>query len=159
VANTRSREVHERIDRQIARMSRYYADLRAEVEEQRDRAESRGDELTRFESRLQALEREERLRVAELRQKSALRMELRLLYLVLIQQPKLLLRGNVQSKKYGPVSLELVWDPLVEVIEAIPCPECHRPTFALELPRHARLVCPECATHTPGKVSPPRRSG
>ncbi len=34
MANTRNRELHERLDRQIGRMERYYADLRSEVAEQ-----------------------------------------------------------------------------------------------------------------------------
>ena len=38
LANTRSRELAERLDRQVERMRRYYGDLRAEVEEQAERA-------------------------------------------------------------------------------------------------------------------------
>src|SRR5207245_7746424 len=38
LANTRSRELNERLERQIARMARYYADLRSELEEQHQRA-------------------------------------------------------------------------------------------------------------------------
>ena len=38
LANVRVRELGERLDRQIARMTRYYADLRAEMEEQAERA-------------------------------------------------------------------------------------------------------------------------
>src|SRR5262249_17036986 len=34
LANTRNRELTERLERQVARMNRYYADLRSELEEQ-----------------------------------------------------------------------------------------------------------------------------
>jgi hypothetical protein len=146
LANTRSRELQERLGRQIARMTRYYADLRAELEEQRRRAEERGEDAAKVAARREAVDREERLRVAELRQKSTLRIGLRLLHLVVVQQPKLLVRARVSSsggRETG--TLELVWDPLIETLEAAPCGQCGRPTLAFHLTRHGVLVCPACA--------------
>ncbi|HEV3085200.1 MAG TPA: hypothetical protein VGY66_35905, partial [Gemmataceae bacterium] len=69
MANTRGRELSERMERQIARMTRYYADLRAEVQEQADKVSARGEDTSKFALRRESLEREERLRIAELRQK------------------------------------------------------------------------------------------
>ena len=69
LANVRVRELGERLDRQIARMTRYYADLRAEMEEQAERARTRDEDAAKSAARREALDREERLRVAELRQK------------------------------------------------------------------------------------------
>ena len=42
LANTYHRELHERLDRQLERIGRYYGDLRAEVEEQAQKARNRG---------------------------------------------------------------------------------------------------------------------
>jgi hypothetical protein len=109
------------------------------------RAEGRAEDLAKFAVRTDALVREERLRVAELRQKSILRVRLRLLTLLVIQQPKLLVSSVVNSPKKEVGNLELVWDPLTESLEAVPCPECQRPTFALTLNRLSRLACPACA--------------
>lgn len=144
LANSRARELHEQLERQVARMGRYYGDLRAEQAEQRDRAATRGEDLAKLDARVQAVDREERLRVAELRQKGALRVQLRLLSLVVVQQPKLLLRGGAASAKQAGAPLELVWDPLVEAIEPVPCPACQRPTLTLALSRQGQLVCPDC---------------
>ena len=102
LANTRHRELLRAAEPQLERMGRYYADLRAEVEEQVRRAEGRGEDLARFAARLEALDREEQLRVAELRQKSQLQVHLRLLNLLVIHQPKLLLRTAVIASA-GPV--------------------------------------------------------
>jgi hypothetical protein len=151
LANTRSRELNERLQRQITRMARYYADLRTEVAEQEERARGRGEDLTKFAARREALEREERLRVAELRQKNTLRVHLRLLHLLVVQQPKLQVRCRVAGEK-APAPLELVWDPLVEAVEAAPCPVCERPTFAFALTRLGQLVCPACAAAGGGKT-------
>src|SRR5262249_46706322 len=120
LANARAREAREQVERQVARMTRYYADLRAELAEQEERARGRGEDLAKFAGRRQALEREERVRVAELRQKSALRIELRLLQLLVVQQPKLLLRSSVRVEGRPANALELVWDPLTEALEAGP---------------------------------------
>jgi hypothetical protein len=151
LANTRGREQSEHVEKQVVRMTRYYADLREELEEQIQRAQARGEDLSRFAGRREALEREAKVRVAELQQKSALRVNVRLLLLLLVQQPKLLVRGEVVIDHKPVGALELVWDPLVEAVEALACPQCGRPTFALELTRAGRLVCPECAAAAPAR--------
>ncbi len=156
MANTRSRELNERLERQIARMARYYADLRSELEEQHQRARHREEDPSKWAARREALDREERLRVAELRQKNTLRVHLRLLNLLVVQQPKLLIRAAVASER-TTAPLELVWDPLLDALEAAPCPECRRPTFAFDRTRQGRLVCPTCAAATPTRGKPTHR--
>ncbi|MBI3469317.1 MAG: hypothetical protein HY000_40455 [Planctomycetes bacterium] len=172
LANTRSRELSERTSRQITRMTQYYADLRIELEEQRTRAENRQEDLSKFPARREALDREERVRIAELRQKSTLWVNLRLLNLLVIRQPKLLLRARLvrcvqasNSSQRTPAErrprlsaasatpevsglVDLVWDPLTESLEAVPCPECHRPTYALDLTRQRVIACTTCASAT-----------
>jgi hypothetical protein len=159
MANTYHRELHERLDRQLERITRYYTDLRAEVEEQARRARNRDEDTARFDARLEALEREEQLRAAELRRKSQLQVHLRLLNLLVIHQPKLLLQTAVVSSTSGSSigRLDWVWDPLVEAIEATVCPECHRPTFAFEVTRQGRLICPACAQATSAPARSVRR--
>jgi hypothetical protein len=146
LANSRGREAAAQVERQVARMSRYYADLRAELDEQVRRATSRGEDLARFAGRREALEREERFRVTELRQKSALRVELRLLTVLVVEQPKVLVRGTVLGKKREEAPLEVVWDPLMGAVEAVPCPACGRPSYAFAWTRQGRLVCPTCGS-------------
>jgi hypothetical protein len=151
LANIRGREAAGHVERQVARMGRYYADLRAELAEQVRRATSRGEDLERFAGRREALEREERFRIGELRQKSTLRVELRLLTVLQVQEPKLLVRGTVRGKQNETAPLELVWDPLLAAVEAVSCPACGRPTYALAWARPGRLVCPTCAAAASGR--------
>ncbi len=150
LANIRARDVAAHVDRQIARMARYYADLRSELEDQVARAESRGEDPRRFAGRREALEREERLRTAELRQKGTLRVEVRLLTALVVQQPKVLVRTRVRDRRHE-ASLELVWDPLTAAVEPASCPACGRPTFARAWTRQGRLVCPACAAAAPAR--------
>jgi hypothetical protein len=162
LANMRSRELFERLGRQVARMRRYYSDLCAEVEEQAERAGKRGEEdMAKFASRRETLEREEQLRIGELRQKSSLKVHLRLINLLKIQQPKLLLQATVHRAGSGAsavaVPVELVWDPLVEGFEAVSCPHCGHPTFILRSNRPGTLACPDCESKTPPVGKPERR--
>jgi hypothetical protein len=146
LANVRARELNERLARQLGRMTRYYADLRAEVAEQAGR--SKGDaDPAKFAARLDGLDREEQVRSAELRRKSTLTVQLRLITLLVVRQPKLLLRSTVQAPG-GLIAgrIDLVWDPLIEALEAPPCPRCGHPTFALAIDRQGALICPACAT-------------
>lgn len=155
LANTRSRELVERLDRQVERMRRYYADLRAEVDEQARRAAGRDEDAAKFAARRETLHREELVRIAELRQKSTLKVHLRLINLLVVHQPKLLLMSTVQGAGVSG-ALELVWDPLIDGLEAIACPECRQPTFAFEIDRSKRAVCPSCAVRTSGPIRPTR---
>lgn len=152
LANSRARELAERLDRQVERMQRYYADLRSEVDEQAKRATQREDDPPKFAARRQALEREERLRIAELRQKSALKVDLRLVSRLVVHQPKLAVPVVAQAPKTGvETRLTIVWDPVAEAFEAADCPGCQQPTFEFALDRAGRLNCPACAGTKPAR--------
>ena len=103
LANVRVRELGERLDRQIARMTRYYADLRAEVEEQAERARARDEDPAK--SAAQA--RGPRSRGATCgspssARRATLRVHLRLTNLLVVHQPKLLVRATLQARRIGP---------------------------------------------------------
>jgi hypothetical protein len=145
LANGRQRELRERLNRQEARMRRYYADLRGELEGQAHRGKSGEDAQARAAARREAIGHEERLRVAELQQKNTLRVHLRVLTLLMVQQPKLLLRCGIGRPGRSADPIELVWDPLTEAFEAVPCPICQRPTFALGQNRLGHVACADCS--------------
>ncbi|MGE3806353.1 MAG: hypothetical protein AB7K24_16920 [Gemmataceae bacterium] len=142
LASTRDRELRERGERQVARMRRYYADLRQELESpRRGRQTAEADE--RLAARRQAIDREEQVRIAELRQKNQLRVRLRLGQSLHIQQPKLLLTTRIaDTKRTAP--LELVWDPLTDSVEAAACPACGRPGYSFRLDGPGKVTCEGC---------------
>jgi hypothetical protein len=139
LASTRRRECSNRVERQIARMTTYYEQLRAESVA----PVSRPADPAKSAARREAIDREERLRIAELRQKSTVRVQVKLASMMVVQQPKLLLTTVIIDKSLPMSRLNVVWDPLTEAIEAMPCPNCSQPTFDLEMDRHG-LGCPRC---------------
>ena len=147
LANTRAREIATRVDRQAGRMQRYYDQLLSELDE-RARRESRQDQEQEVQSRLasrqEAVVRERQLRIAEVRQKSELRVRLELSNLLLIQQPKLLMQATLAERQQS-AAIEIVWDPLTDALEAIACPKCRRPGFAFRFEPRGGLGCADCA--------------
>lgn len=140
LANSRRREWTSRFEKQIARMAAYYEQLRREADEQA----ARTADSARAAARRDAIDREERLRVAELRQKSAVHVRVKLTSMMVVEQPKLLISAAVFDKNRPVGRLEAVWDPLSEAIEAIQCPACGQPTFAPRIHRNG-LGCANCA--------------
>ncbi len=143
LANSRRRQWAGAIEKQIARMSAYYARLREEVGEQAARGADPAAVAARTVERREAIDREERLRIAELRQKSAIQVRIKLVSFMVVHQPKLLIVVNIRTKSGLSAPLEAVWDPLTDNIEPIPCPGCGRPTFAFRLDRGG-LGCSSC---------------
>ena len=157
LANVQGRELSERGRQQIARMTRYYADLRGELEDQSRRGRQMEDAAARLAERRTAIDREEQFRVAELLQKSSLRVSVRLLQLLLIEQPKLLVKTTVAAPTGMSSGVEMVWDPLTEAVEAIPCPACKRPGYSFDFERlqgQAGLR-PACMTERGSAANPP----
>jgi len=141
LANSRRREWEQRAQKQITRMSAYYAQLRAEA---KDRAQRDADaDKAKAAERLAAIDREEQLRIAELRRKSALRVHVNLISAAIVQQPKLLISAAVSPKGLPARDLEIVWDAMNELVEAVPCPNCGRPTFSFQIGRTG-MGCDTC---------------
>ena len=105
---------------------------------------------------LAALEREAQLRVAELRQKSVLHVDLRLLQLLRVEQPKLLVRCVLTAEDHVPGKLEVVWDPLLEAVEAVPCQLCGKPSYDFTLSRYGQVGCAACKPSFTSRKPPSR---
>lgn len=146
LANSRRRDLQTRVQKQSERMTRYYQQLRRELEGQPHRGP--GPDDARRAQRIEALAREQHLRVAELAAKTSLRVRLRLLALLLVRQPKLLLDVELTAKNHRSAAIELVWDPLGELVEAPQCPTCGQSTYELSLERSGAIRCIQCARRT-----------
>ncbi len=161
LANGRRREWAGRLEKQIARTSYYYAQLREEADEYARRSQfrtrkpeagsSEDDPAARAAARCEAIDREQSLRIAELRQRSAVRVEIKLGSVMLVEQPKLQIAAAATVKERCVGRLDLVWDPLSDGLEAVPCGRCGQPTFTLRI-EHVDLVCVNCPVVPPRTV-------
>jgi hypothetical protein len=159
LANGRRREWASRLEKQIARTSYYYAQLREEADEYARRSQfrtrkpeassSEDDPAALAGTRREAIDREQSLRIAELRQRSSVRVEIKLCSVMLVEQPKLQIAAAATVKERCVGRLDLVWDPLWDGLEAVPCTRCGQPSFEFRIER-GDLVCANCP------VVPPR---
>jgi hypothetical protein len=143
LANARRRDWTGRVEKQIARMSAYYAQLRREAADQATRTADTSAGAARASERRESIDREEALRISELRQKSSVRAKLNLASLMVVHQPKLLINATVVDQDRAVGGLEVVWDALSESIEAVPCPSCGQSTYSFRINRTG-LSCEGC---------------
>lgn len=144
LANARRREWAGSVEKQIARMRGYYARLRDETTASPGRIVDPAAAEARLRDRRQSIDREQQLRIAELQRKADLRVEVKLIGLLTLYQPKLLLHASVVPKSGAPLPIRLVWDPQSDSIDAATCPACLQPTFHLQIGRRG-LNCLQCA--------------
>jgi hypothetical protein len=143
LANARRREWSGAVQKQIQRMRAYYARLRDEAAQPPARLRDPQAAAARAQARAESIDREERLRIAELQRKSELRAQVKLTNLLVVHQPKLMLAAAIVPKSGAASPLQLVWDPLSDSVEAASCPSCGQPTFELDISRRG-LKCPGC---------------
>ncbi|MSP13821.1 MAG: hypothetical protein EXR62_12805 [Chloroflexi bacterium] len=153
-AHSLKHEMEARLAVQTEQMVRYFADLREEFLERVKKAAARGDDSASLHLRLEALDREEKLRLEEIRHNALLRVQLKLINMLHVKIPRLFLRARLVPTKVGEarvatpstlIPLNLTWDPVVGKTDAIDCPNCKHPTYILMLNRRGELRCPVCS--------------
>lgn len=143
LANTRRRELEDRLESLSQRMTHYYDRM---LDELAERAAADDEARKKLQSRRDAIAQERSLRLAEARQKHALRVSMRPVNLLVILQPKLQTHATWSGPRGPLTTLSPVYDPLLDAFEPVDCPNCGRPTFDLKLLPPVRLACPNCAT-------------
>lgn len=149
-ANQRRHQLAAQQGQQSERMTKYFADLRAELTERLAKTQARGEdtseEMDSLRQRLEALTREETLRLEELQRAAQLRVQLELLNVLHVKSPRLFVSAHLVSSttKRNSLPLKLTWDPLTERTDPFDCPRCGQPTLELRLARGGELRCPHC---------------
>ncbi len=146
-AASRSRDIRAAIARQSERTVQYFADLRAELRERLEKAGAKSNQSESLCLRLEAIDREEALRLDDLRRKAALRVELRVRNILHLKSPRLFLAAQFITAGRAPartIPLTLTWDPVVGKLDAVPCPHCQQPAYEFLLTSRGEFRCPAC---------------
>jgi hypothetical protein len=150
-AASQSRAIRAASARQSERTGRYFADLRAELRERLEKTAGRSDQGESLRLRLEAVDREEAVRLEDLSRKAALRVELRVRNILHLKSPRLFLAAQIITGGRGPaqaIPLTLTWDPVAGKLDAAACPHCQQPAYEFRLTPHRELRCPGCARLT-----------
>ena len=127
------------IDR--ARLNNYYDDLRKDAERRLHKAED--DRRLALEAKLAAIASERQSKLEDVEQKYHLRVQLELLNLAVIAQPKLDLNVEIR-KRTAAVKRRVTWDPLLHVVEGLVCDVCGKPGNSILLCENGHLAHAEC---------------
>ena len=131
---------HLELDR--ARLTEYYDDIAHDLERRITRT-SDADRRASLEDKLVAAQAEREDKLADVEAKYRLRVELDLINLQVIVQPKILLPVQVGNRT-AEIERAVVWDPLLHRIEPLACDACGRPMERLTLCSGGHLVHEDC---------------
>ena len=148
-AHSHLTDLQQYLQRETHRITGYFTDLRSELTDRQARTAAKGEDAPQFDLQRQALDREEQTQLTDLRHKLALRVQIRLLNVLHVIQPKLRIRVQLIPSQGISGEIEVVFDPALQKVEATVCPDCARPTLALALKRSGQVVCPACAAMSP----------
>ena len=139
-ALTRRAARHLELDR--ARLTQYYEEVRQDLERRRARA---ADETRRsaLKDKLAAAQEEAQAKLADIETKYRPRLELELINLMVIAQPKVTLFVHIESRT-AQITRTVVWDPLLQQIEPLACDACGNAGARLFLCNGGHLAHEEC---------------
>jgi hypothetical protein len=145
--------LHRRLQRYLeldrARLQQYYDDLEKDAEKRLQKAEV--ERRPSLEAKLTAIADERQAKLADIEQKYHLRVELELINLAVIAQPKLELTIEIEKRGVS-IQRQAVWDPLLHQVEPLTCDVCGQPGDNLALDENGHLAhlgclaaqCVEC---------------
>ena len=124
-----------------ARLQQYYDELKNDAVRRLQKAEE--DRRPALEAKIAAIETERQAKLADVEQKYRLRVELELINIAVIAQPKLDLRVEIK-KRTATTQRQVAWDPLRHIIEPLTCDVCGLPGAELYLCENAHLAHAGC---------------
>lgn len=129
-----------------ARLENYYAGLQRDLEIRLSKAED--ERQPALKSKLSALHDERQSKLADAEHKYRLRLDVELINLAIIAQPKIEI--DVEIKKRGlRIVRPAAWDPVRHILEPLVCDVCGRPGEGMTLCEsghlaHSACLAPQC---------------
>jgi hypothetical protein len=124
-----------------ARLEQYYDDMQRDLTRRLERADE--DRRKALEDKLVAVQAEREAKLADAEAKYRLRVELELINLLVIAQPRLVLPVKIENRT-ATITRTVMWNPLLHRIEPLACDVCGRASFRLFLCTGGHLAHEEC---------------
>jgi len=125
-----------------ARLTEYYDDIARDLQRRIERAGDDGRRAS-LEDKRAAAQAEREAKLADVEAKYRLRVELELINLQVIVQPKILLPVRIKNRT-ATTERTVAWDPLLHHIEPLACDVCGRPATRLMLCSSGHLAHEDC---------------
>ncbi len=129
------------LDLDRARLEEYYDQIERDLQRRAERAAE--DKRAAVESKLDAARVERQAKLADVEAKYKLRVELALVNLLVVEQPKVVRVVQIENRT-TTVTRTVVWDPLLHRIEPLVCDTCGQPSTRLFLCNGGHLAHEDC---------------
>lgn len=124
-----------------ARLGEYYQELERDLQHRLGSASS--ERRPSLEEKLAAVKREREQKLADVAERYRIRLNLTLLNLLVIQQPKLVVPVNIENRT-TQIGVYAVWDPLLHQLEPLSCQVCGEPGRLTYLCYNGHLAHKDC---------------
>ncbi|MGH7494567.1 MAG: hypothetical protein ACREOO_19515 [bacterium] len=139
------RSLHRRSQRDVARLNEYYQSLIDEIDRKIARRQLEGKEREDQEARKGATELERGRKIADVRAKYAIKVEVEPISLLRINLPVMVVTAELRWRKLSR-EIFLIWNPLLKEFEALPCESCGAGLFAMQLcEEKLHVLCQDCS--------------
>lgn len=140
---TLQRKANRFLELDRARLEEYFADLQSDLEKRLQRASD--ERRVPLETKLALVAGERRAKFDDIEGKYRLRVELELLNLLIVAQPKMTLSVAIKNRS-ASVAQRVVWDPLLHQMEPLVCDVCGEAAHNLWLCEGGHLAQADCLT-------------
>ncbi len=139
------RSLQRRWQRDVARLNEYYQSLIEEIHRKIAKRQLEGKEREDQEARIRATELERGRKIADVRAKYAIKIEVEPVSLLRINLPAMVVTAELRCRKLSREVL-LVWNPLLREFEGTPCEHCGAELYAMQLcEEKLHLLCRGCS--------------
>jgi hypothetical protein len=138
------KSLNRRLQRDIHRLTEYYGSLIAEIRRKIARRGLEGKEREDEESRIRATEQELQRKIADQRDKYALKIHVEPVNLLRLFMPAMVVNFEARFRKTTR-ELPLVWNPLIKDFEAVPCQSCSIGLYSFNVCEDKlHTICADC---------------
>jgi len=138
-----SRSAHRRMQRDLARVDRYYETLLAELEKRYRKRTLEPEKASEKEDRRKAIELEYLLKRKDIEKKYTIEIKLSLINACLVILPAVACQVRVTHRKESRM-VQVFWNSLIKGIEPLVCDRCMGDTTAVHTCPRLHLTCESC---------------
>jgi hypothetical protein len=138
------KSLNRRLQRDINRLAEYYGNLTTEIRHKIARRGLEGKAREDEESRIRATELELERKIADQREKYAMKISVEPVNLMRLFMPAMVVNFEVRFRKAAR-ELQLVWNPLTKDFEAVPCQGCMAGLYHFHICEDKlHVLCTDC---------------
>jgi len=133
-----------RLSKEIRRVENYYLENETEIQQKLSKAGLSNEKRQKIKQKLKINAIEKEKKILDLEEKYKLKVNIKLLNLALIYQPKIKCKLEIIGKGSNRFYFNVFWNPVFREIEEPYCMKCKSPSYNMWFNADFGLICPTC---------------